>query len=103
MTVNERALAWCREELQRAEEWATESVKHGSDDDLKEAVNAVEETGAMVDALEKQVPKQITDIHCDEYFCPACGSENNCDQGRVHDKYCPQCGQKLAWKKEGDE
>ena len=102
MTVNERALAWCREELQRAEEWATERVKHGSDDDLKEAVNAVEETGAMVDALERQIPARPepafegTGISwCG--VCPRCG--RICLSDRL---YCSTCGQRLDWPKEDD-
>ena len=43
-------------------------------------------------AVEKQKGMQVNEIHVDEYFCPACGSENNCDYGKVHDKYCPMCG-----------
>lgn len=48
-----------------------------------------------IKALEKQIPKKVINIHCDEYFCPRCSSENNCDQYIVRDKYCPNCGQKL--------
>ena len=48
-----------------------------------------------VDALEKQIPRQIKEIHVDEYYCPSCGSENNAEQGVVWDLYCPQCGQAL--------
>lgn len=38
---------------------------------------------------------EINDIHVDEYYCPACGAENNCDQGVVEDNFCPRCGQRL--------
>ena len=48
-----------------------------------------------MDALEKQIPMKVTDIHVDEYYCPACGAENNCDQGIVEDKFCPVCGQAI--------
>lgn len=44
------------------------------------------------EAVEKQKGMQVNEIHVDEYFCPACGSENSCDYGKVHDKYCPICG-----------
>lgn len=51
------------------------------------------------DAIEKlscrETPMKITEIHVDEYYCPACGAENNCDQGYVQDAYCPACGQRL--------
>ena len=51
------------------------------------------------DAIEKlskrETPMKITEIHVDEYYCPACGAENNCDQGCVQDAYCPACGQRL--------
>lgn len=44
---------------------------------------------------EKQEPMEVKEIHVDEYFCPACGSENTCDQGIVGDKFCSNCGQAL--------
>ena len=47
------------------------------------------------EAVEKQKPMKIKEIHVDEYYCPACGAENNCDQGIARDKFCPVCGQKL--------
>lgn len=47
------------------------------------------------EARKKQEPMEVTDIHVDEYYCPACGTENCCDQGIVGDKYCPFCGQAL--------
>lgn len=47
------------------------------------------------EAREKQIPMKVEDIHVDEYYCPACGAENGCDQGRVGDYYCPVCGQAL--------
>ena len=43
----------------------------------------------------RETPMKITEIHVDEYYCPACGAENNCDQGYVQDAYCPACGQRL--------
>lgn len=48
------------------------------------------------DAVNRQEPMEIQEIHVDEYFCPRCGSENNCDQKRVDDKFCPNCGQALG-------
>ena len=56
---------------------------------ILEAANAIEELSR------KETPMKITEIHVDEYFCPACGAENNCDQGHVQDAYCPACGQRL--------
>lgn len=54
---------------------------------------------SAADAIEainrRETPMKITEIHVDEYFCPACGAENNCDQGYVQDAYCPACGQRL--------
>lgn len=40
-------------------------------------------------------PMKINEIHVDEYYCPACGAENNCDQEIVGDRYCPMCGQAI--------
>ena len=51
-------------------------------------------------ALDKQLPMEVTDIHVDEYYCPACGAENNCDNGIVGDKYCPECGQAIDRREE---
>lgn len=57
-----------------------------------EAIGTVDECRA---ARAKQEPMKVTDIHVDEYYCPACRSENNCDQGQIGDKYCPECGQAI--------
>jgi len=53
------------------------------------------ETHLIMNALIKQVPMKVREIHVDEYYCPACGSENNCNDGVVEDKFCPECGQAL--------
>ena len=55
-------------------------------------------------AVRKAVPMEIQarDIHVDEYYCPACGAENNCDQGKVWDDYCPRCGQRIFQIKQED-
>lgn len=52
---------------------------------------------AVLAAIRKAVPMEIPpkNIHVDEYYCPACYSENNCDQGKVGDDYCPRCGQRI--------
>ena len=50
------------------------------------------------EAMEKQKGMQVNEIHVDEYFCPACGSENNNgDFGVPGDHYCPICGQAIYW------
>lgn len=49
----------------------------------------------IINAICKTDGMMIKEIHCDEYFCPNCGSENNCDEYYIGDRYCPQCGQKL--------
>ena len=49
----------------------------------------------ILNALMKQIPMEVRDVHVDEYYCPACGSENNCDQGVVDDDFCPRCGQAI--------
>ena len=57
---------------------------------------AIKETIDLLDKFDKQqTPLKINEVHIDEYYCPACGSENNCDQGIVEDKFCPNCGQAL--------
>lgn len=46
--------------------------------------------------LKKQIPMKVEEIHVDEYFCPACGSQSNCgDICLIGDRYCPECGQAL--------
>lgn len=47
------------------------------------------------EAVEKQKPMKVKEIHVDEYYCPACGAENMADQGIVEDRHCPYCGQRL--------
>ena len=56
---------------------------------MNKAADAIEEMNR------RETPMKITEIHVDEYYCPACGAENNCDQGYVQDAYCPVCGQCL--------
>ena len=56
---------------------------------VTQAADAIEELSR------RETPMKITEIHVDEYYCPACGAENNCDQGYVQDAYCPSCGQCL--------
>lgn len=46
-------------------------------------------------ALDRQIPMKVKEVHVDEYICPVCNAENNCDQRMVSDKYCPECGQAL--------
>ena len=71
-----------------------EKVKlyNGLFDDLNECIKA----------LEKQIPKKVKEIHVDEYYCPSCGSENNCNDRIVGHKYCPNCGQRF-WGNEDAE
>ena len=47
------------------------------------------------DLKDRDTAMEINEIHVDEYYCPACGAENNCDQGVVEDNFCPRCGQRL--------
>lgn len=54
------------------------------------------------EAVEKQKTMKVNEVHVDEYYCPACGSENNCDYGKVHDKYCPMCGHAI-YQEESEE
>lgn len=62
-------------------------------------LGAYENTGLtppeIVELKERDTAVEINEIHVDEYFCPACGAENNCDQGVVEDNFCPRCGQRL--------
>lgn len=58
-----------------------------------------EDTGLTPEQIrelkERDTAMEINEIHVDEYYCPACGAENNCDQGVVEDNFCPRCGKKL--------
>lgn len=56
----------------------------------------VETHKLAIDALKKQIPENVVNIHVDEYVCPICGSENTgCNDKIVKDRYCPNCGQRL--------
>ena len=63
------------------------------------ALKKYEDTGLTPDEInalrERDTAMEVNFVHLDEYYCPACGSENNCDQGVVEDKFCPMCGQRL--------
>lgn len=62
---------------------------HPKDDLEREASNIIGE------ALQKQIPMRVTDIHVDEYMCPACGAENCTSDYKQVPKYCIECGQAL--------
>jgi DNA-directed RNA polymerase subunit RPC12/RpoP len=63
----------------------------------KAEIEVLEELGRL---RRKERPLEITEIHLDEYYCPACGSENGCDDRIVTDNYCPECGQRIFQKME---
>ena len=49
-----------------------------------------------IDALEKQIPRQVGDIIGDyenDYDCPICGTITRFE----HQRHCIECGQKLKW------
>lgn len=54
----------------------------------------------IMELKERDNLMEVTEIHVDEYYCPACGAENNCDQGVVEDNFCPRCGQRLKGQEE---
>ena len=66
---------------------------------LLERLHVYEDTGLtppeIMELKERDTAMEINEIHVDEYYCPACGAENNCDQGVVEDYFCPRCGQRL--------
>lgn len=70
--------------------------------DLIDRLAEYEDTGLMSDEInalrDRDLAMKIKEIHVDEYYCPACSAENNCDQGIVGDKFCPVCGQRLKWE-----
>ena len=63
-----------------------------------ETLAAYENTGLtppeIMELKERNTAMEINEIHVDEYYCPACGAENNCDQGVVEDNFCPRCGRR---------
>lgn len=61
----------------------------GLGDEEEQAINTA------IEALKKRIPAKVEEIHVDEYYCPACGAENNADQGKAPDDFCPCCGQAL--------
>lgn len=69
---------------------------------LNHTLGAYEETGLTSPEIQKlkdrDTAMKVTDIHTDEYYCPACGAENCCDNGKVKDMFCPKCGQRLKIK-----
>ena len=47
----------------------------------------------------KERTYKVTDIHVDEYYCPACGAEIPHSHEDKGDNYCRECGAKLDWGK----
>lgn len=69
---------------------------------IYERLAEYEDTGLtppeIMELKERDTAMEINEIHVDEYYCPVCGAENNCDQGVVEDNFCPNCGQRLKWE-----
>lgn len=78
------------------------SLKDKSENGANQAIKCLseyEDTGLtppeIMELKERDTAMEINEIHVDEYYCPVCGAENNCDQGVVEDNFCPRCGQRL--------
>lgn len=67
--------------------------------EICETLADYEDTGLTPEQIrelkERDTAMEINEIHVDEYYCPACGAESNCDQGVVEDNFCPRCGHRL--------
>lgn len=51
---------------------------------------------AAAEALTKQIPMVVNEVHVDEYTCPACGYEISTRDDYKVDEYCRECGQRLV-------
>lgn len=76
-------------EMQKAIEKMKKHKEWGFVDDTPDAIELA------ITSMEKQIPMKIKEIHVDEYYCPSCGAELNCNDAKVQDKYCSECGQKF--------
>lgn len=63
----------------------------------------IEAFNLAIEALEKQIPMKVHEIHVDEYICPKCLEENGCEELEVTDGYCPKCGQRLMSEANNEE
>ena len=63
--------------------------------EISELLNTGLTPEQIMELKERDEAMEINEIHVDEYYCPACGTENNCDQGVVEDNFCPRCGRRL--------
>ena len=66
--------------------------KRGYEDNVKELEF---DLGRAKEALKKQIPMKVCEIHVDKYRCPRCLKENGCNDAGMNDEYCPKCGQRL--------
>lgn len=96
--VNGEEIALCNHENADC----NDSCMHGTcrwQDKANMQLKAYEDTGLtpqeIMELNERDTAMEINEIHVDEYYCPACGAENLCDQGTVEDNFCPMCGQRL--------
>ena len=76
----------CRKEHEELKEFLEELQKYRDTGLTPEQIQELKE---------RDTAMEINEIHVDEYYCPACGAENNCDQGVVEDNFCPRCGKRL--------
>ena len=66
---------------------------------LTEAAKAWEKAFAKdINVPAKERTYKVTDIHVDEYYCPACGAEIPHSHEDKGDNYCRECGARLEWE-----
>lgn len=74
------------------EHYGVENVKA-----IEMAIKALESMPEYEKLKERDRVKVVKEVHLDEYYCPACGAENGCCDGKVEDNFCPRCGQRIDW------
>lgn len=70
-------------------------VRKDVDEAVGMAINALKSMDEYEKLKTRNNPVQVVEVHVDEYYCPTCGAENSCNDGKIEDKFCPRCGQKL--------
>lgn len=88
--------ATTREHFHELDNMGAEIIDCLDELDKYRAIGTLKELEAL---KKKATAMPVTSVHTDEYYCPACGSENMCsDYHVVGHKFCPECGQSIIQK-----
>lgn len=87
--TDKQALAYAKHELEYYKQVERDGIK---------MIEHIDFYGKVVDAFEKQMPKEPDKTRYGFPICPNCGSNNIVLEEEKVFEYCPDCSQHIRWR-----